>query len=71
LIYRARSRTAKLNSQGVGKEEASDNVIEQGGHVPDPASSRTLEVSAMCVWLYSPSRGTTGTMDAGYPELRN
>ena len=32
-----------LGSEGVGEQKAGDNVIEQGDHVPDPASSRTLQ----------------------------
>jgi hypothetical protein len=42
-IYRARIRTAKLSSEGVEKE-ASDNVLEQEGHVLAPASSRTQQL---------------------------
>ena len=33
-----------LGSEGVGKQKAGDNVIEQGGHVPAPASSRTWQL---------------------------
>ena len=33
-----------LGSEEAGKEEASDNVIEQGGHVPVLASSRTQQL---------------------------
>jgi hypothetical protein len=30
-----------LGSEGVRKQKANDNVIEQGGHVPAPARRRT------------------------------
>jgi hypothetical protein len=40
-IYRASSRIAKLDSEVVRKQKASDDVIEQVGHVPAPANSRT------------------------------
>jgi len=40
----ARSRRASLGSEGVRKEEASDNVREQGGHVLAPASSRIQQL---------------------------
>jgi hypothetical protein len=33
-----------LGSEGVGKQKAGDNIIEQGGHVPAPASSRTQQL---------------------------
>ena len=32
-----------LGSEGVGEQKAGDNVIEQGGHVTVPASSRILQ----------------------------
>ena len=32
-----------LGSEGFGEQKAGDNVIVQGGHVPAPASSRTLQ----------------------------
>jgi hypothetical protein len=32
---------SSLGSEGVGEQKAGDNVIEQGGHVLAPASSRT------------------------------
>jgi hypothetical protein len=35
---------SSLGSEGAGKEEMSDNVIEQGSHVPAPASSRTQQL---------------------------
>jgi hypothetical protein len=33
-----------LVSEGVGKPKADVNVVEQGGHVPAPASSRTWQL---------------------------
>jgi hypothetical protein len=33
-----------LGSEGVGKQKACDIVIEQGTHVPAPASSRTQQL---------------------------
>jgi hypothetical protein len=43
-IYRASSRQSRIGSEGVGKQKAGDDVIEQGDHVPVPASSRTLQL---------------------------
>jgi hypothetical protein len=37
-----------LGSEEVGKQKASDNVVEQGGHVPAPASGRTQQ---LVMWL--------------------
>jgi len=34
-----------LGSEGVGKQKASDDIIEQEGHVPVPTSSRTQHVA--------------------------
>ena len=33
-----------LGSEGVGKQKAGDNVLEQGGHVLSPGSSRTQQL---------------------------
>jgi hypothetical protein len=33
-----------LGSEGIGKQKAGDIVIKQGGHIPDPASSRTRQL---------------------------
>jgi hypothetical protein len=33
-----------LDSDGVGKHKTGDNVIDQGGHVPAPANSRSEQL---------------------------
>ena len=60
-------------SKGVGKQTAGYNVIEQGGHVLAPVSSRTQRL-----WpcdsgfrIKSRRRPTETINDAGYLELRN
>jgi hypothetical protein len=45
-IYTASSRTAKLRQGGVGKQKTGNDVIEQGGHAPAPASSRTWQLQS-------------------------
>lgn len=51
--------------EGVGKQKAGDDMIEQGGHVTAPACSRTLAELAMCPWLCRQEKKTTGTTDIG------
>jgi hypothetical protein len=63
LIYIASSRTAKL-SEGVTKQKAGDNVIEQGCHVPALASSRTWQFQPCGFGFRARKRGDTGTTDA-------
>ena len=60
-----------LGSEGVGKQKTGDNVIEQGGHVPVPASSRAQQLWYMALALESRIKGTTGKTDSSLLELRN
>ena len=32
-----------LDSEGVGKQKAGDNIVKQGDHVPAPANSNTCQ----------------------------
>jgi hypothetical protein len=61
-IYRVSSR---LGSEGVGKWNADDNTLDQGGHGPAPASSRTLQLQACRSGFRVRIEGTTGKIDAG------
>ena len=54
-----------LSSDGVGKEKAGDNVIEQGSHVPTPASSSTQQLQPCSSGFRVNIAGTAGTIDAG------
>ena len=38
-----------LDSEGFGKQNSGDNVIEQGDHVPVPASNRTQQIGLMAL----------------------
>jgi hypothetical protein len=62
-ICRAHSRVAKNKQcEGVGKQNAGDNVVEQGDHVPAPELS---SFGDLALALESRIEETTGTIDAG------
>jgi hypothetical protein len=54
-----------LSSEGVGKEEVSDNVIEQKGQCSSSCKQKNSAASVLWLWLYSQEEETTGTIDAG------
>ena len=57
-IYRASSRQSRIGSEGVGKQKAGDDVIEQG-------SMYQLQQAAELAALESVVEVVAGTIDAG------
>ena len=58
-------------SEGVGKQKASDDVIEQGGHVPAQQAAELGSFCHVALSLESRIEGTIETIDVGQLELRN
>jgi hypothetical protein len=54
-----------LGSEGVGKQKAGDDAIEQGGHVPILQAAWLGSFGHVALAFESRIEGTTGTIDAG------